>query len=174
MVSSVGTSSTAMTQLACLDSNSSTIRETAPRLSIQADDRVAKSDDERLFAREIFAAKNRIAQTSLHPLPGVEEIGPAVPRNAVRQEDRLVRFFRSSRIQLRIAVEMILDRTLGSAGNKEDLGKSVGDQFFRHVLHDRLASDGQHFFGLRLGRGKQTGSVTGDGYDSAANHFLRL
>ena len=61
MVSSAGTSSTAMTQLACLVSKSSTIRETAPDFAFNPTIESPKSYDERLFAREIFAAKNRIA-----------------------------------------------------------------------------------------------------------------
>ena len=45
------------------------------------------------------------------------------------------------------------------------------DQLFDHVLHDRLARDGQHFLRLRFGGGQQPGTDPGHGYNGALDHL---
>ena len=50
-------------------------------------------------------------------------------------------------------IEVILDGRFVAAGDKQNLLDTVADQFFDHVLHDRLAGHGQHFFRLRFGGG---------------------
>src|SRR5439155_22028353 len=53
------------------------------RLSIQSDDRVAEGNDERLSSDQRAGAQNRMAQTELTALPGVEVL-EVLPREGQR------------------------------------------------------------------------------------------
>jgi hypothetical protein len=57
---------------------------------------------------------------------------------------------------------MILDRTFGTTGNKDQPGCASRDRFFDRVLNKRLVHNRQHFLRARFGRRQETGSPPGN------------
>jgi hypothetical protein len=70
------------------------------------------------------------------------------------------------RLELHRHVEVILDRVLAAAGDQQDVVDAGRDRFFDAVLDDRLVHERQHFLGLRLGGGEESGAETRGREDS--------
>ena len=119
---------------------------------MEAENGVAQSDDERLVSGEMLACENGVAQASGDALAGVEK-------------------FRGLGGLAGAEVEVILDGGFIAAGDEQNLLDAVGLQLVDHVFDDGFAGDGQHFLGLRTGRGQESGAEAGYGNYSASNHF---
>ena len=66
-------------------------------------------------------------------------------------------------------VEVIFDGVLAAAGDQDDVGDAGRDGLFDAVLNGRLVDERQHFLGLRLGGGKETGAESGGGEDGLSD-----
>ena len=75
-------------------------------------------------------------------------------------------------LELDSTVEMIVDRALSSACNKEKLLDTCRFGFLDSVMNERLVDNRQHLLGHRLGRRKKAGSQPGDREDSFADAFV--
>src|SRR5438105_655732 len=97
------------------------------RLRVQAQDGIAQRDNERLLARETFAAQDRVAEPVLRALPRIAEMRLIAVEPDRFQQILLVR--RAQRAdQLRVGVEMILDGGLVAASDKKNLVDVVRNQ----------------------------------------------
>lgn len=67
------------------------------------------------------------------------------------------------RFQFVGGIEMVLDGTLGTAGDEDHLADTSFVGFFYRVLDQRLVYHCQHFFGTGLGGRKESGAEAGDG-----------
>jgi hypothetical protein len=72
------------------------------------------------------------------------------------------------RLQLRGAVEEVLDGALVAAGDHQDLGQPGARGLLDDVLEGRPVDDRQQFLGHRLGGGQEAGAHPGDGDDGLA------
>src|SRR5262249_27199258 len=70
------------------------------------------------------------------------------------------------------AVEMIIDRALPPAGNKEELLDPGCLRLLDRIMDERLVNDRQHFLWHRLGRGQETRSQPGYREDSFADRSV--
>src|SRR5215831_14043241 len=70
------------------------------------------------------------------------------------------------------AIEMIVDRTLSPARDKEELVDAGRLGFLDRVMDERLIHHWQHFLRHRLGCRKKARSQPGDGKDGLANRFV--
>lgn len=68
---------------------------------------------------------------------------------------------------------MILNRTLPTSGDDDDVGDTCRYSFFDKVLYDWLIHDGKHFFRLCFGGWQKAGSKTRCWYDTLTN-FLHV
>ncbi len=62
--------------------------------------------------------------------------------------------------QLVVLVEVVLDRALAAAGDKDQFLDAGLDRLFRRILDQRLVDHGQHFLGIGLGCRQKTGTET--------------
>src|ERR1700733_3567112 len=77
-------------------------------------------------------------------------------------------------LELRIAVEVILDGALGAAGDEDQGVRSGGKRFVDRILNERLVDDGEYLLRARLGDGKESRAAAGDGeYGSSNGFFVR-
>ena len=73
------------------------------------------------------------------------------------------------RVELELAVEMILDHALVAAGDEDEVLDAGLARLVDHVLDQRPVDDGQHLLRHRLGRGKDAGAEAGDREHSFAD-----
>ena len=64
-------------------------------------------------------------------------------------------------LELRIAVEMILDRPLRAAGNEHQRLRARGERLIHGILNQRFVDDRQHFLGACLGDGQKPRAAPG-------------
>ena len=74
------------------------------------------------------------------------------------------------RLQLEVAVEVLLDRALALADDHEDVRDAGGHRLLDHVLDHRRVDDRQHLLGLRLGGGQEARAESGGGDDGFLHH----
>ena len=67
---------------------------------------------------------------------------------------------------------MFDDRGLAAAGDEDDLLDSRLARFVHRILDQRAVDDGQQFLGNGLGRGKETGTQSGDGKHGFLDRFM--
>ena len=75
------------------------------------------------------------------------------------------------RLQLELAVEVVLQHALAAGGDENELIDPGGARLVDHVLDERPVDQGEHFLGHRLGGGQEPGAETGDGQDGFADGF---
>lgn len=121
-------------------------------LGVEAENRIAEGDDEGLISGEMLAGEDGVTQASGRALAGIEKLCG---------RGRLVN----------AEVEVVFNRRFITAGDEQNLLDSIGSELIDDVFDNRLAGDGQHFLGLRTGRGQQSGAEAGYGNNSASNHF---
>src|SRR5580658_46842 len=113
-------------------------------LRVQAENRIAQGDDEGLVSGEVLTGENGVAQASGSALARVEKFrGPGGFAGA--------------------EVEVILDGGFVAAGDEQNLLQTVGFELVDYIFDDGFARDGQHFLGLRTGRGQEPGAEAGYG-----------
>ena len=114
---------------------------------MQSQDRIAQRHQERLLAREIFAAEDGVAQSLLQPLAGIEEVRLERLEIEFFEQILLVAIAEGSK-QVGVMIEMVFDRRLVPPRDEQHLLDAVRNQLFDHILHDRLARNRQHLFRL--------------------------
>ena len=67
------------------------------------------------------------------------------------------------RLELRIEIEMVLDRALRAAGDEDQAAGPRRQRLLHRVLDQRLVDDRQHFLRARLGGGQEARAAAGDG-----------
>ena len=72
-------------------------------------------------------------------------------------------------LQLEVAVEVVLDRTLPHRGDDDDVLDARSPGLVDEVLDGGPVDDGQHLLGLGLGRREETRAEAGGGDDSLAH-----
>ena len=75
------------------------------------------------------------------------------------------------RLELEGMIEMVLDRRLVPAGDKDELFNPRGGGFLDGILDQRLVDDRQHFLRHRLRGGKKAGAEPADGKNGFPNHL---
>ena len=130
-------------------------------MTIEADDRVAKRDDERFLRHERTRRQHGVAQTQRLALTRVEVLHVGA-LELQRGEQFFLAVFTKQLHQLFVDVEMILERRLARAGDEQDAPQPIAGQLFADVLHHRLTADRQHLFRLRFGRRQQPRPKPGD------------
>ena len=81
-------------------------------------------------------------------------------------------FLGQLRLELKAAVEMLLDSPLALADNHQDIRDPRRDRLLHHILDHRRIDDRQHFLRLRFRRRKKTRAETRRRDDRLANHTL--
>ena len=76
------------------------------------------------------------------------------------------------RLELEGTVEMVVDRALGAARDKEELLDAGRLGLLDRVMNERLIDDRQHFLRHRLGRRQKAGAQPGDRENSLADRFV--
>ena len=125
-----------------------------------------------LVADERARAPDRMAEAERGLLPGIGDLpGLGEPRFELR-EHVLLAAFAQGRLELEGAVEMIVDGTLASARDKEELLDPRCLGLLDRVMNERLVDDRQHLLRHRLGRRQKAGSQPGDREDGFANWLV--
>ena len=75
------------------------------------------------------------------------------------------------RLELEGMIEMVLDRRLVPAGDKDELFNPRGGGFLDGILDQRLVDDRQHFLRHRLRGGKKAGAEPADGKNGFPDHL---
>ena len=75
------------------------------------------------------------------------------------------------RLQLELAVEVILDRALVAAGDEDEMLDTGLARLVDHVLDQRPVDHRQHFLRNGLGGGEEAGTEAGDGEYGLADRF---
>ncbi len=141
------------------------------RVVVVVDQIVAEQHRERLVADRLARAQHRVAEAERVLLPHADQ--PHHRRHAlhrVRQPD--VAAIAQRALELERVVEVLLDRVLAAAVDDHDVGDAGAHGLFDHELQRRDVDDGQHLFGDRLGRRKESRSEPG-GRDDCFSHALR-
>ena len=139
---------------------------------VRPEDRVPERDRERLVAGRPLGAQQRIAEPARRRLARVGELDAHLLEDEA-VEQRAVLTLLEHRRQVRIAIEVILDRPLAAPGHEHDPLDPRRRQLLDDVLHDRLAADRQHLLGLALGRRQQPRPKTGDRDDGGRHEGHR-
>ena len=144
------------------------MRATTSLCAVEADDRVAQGDDERVVADEGTGGEDRVPEAEGAALAGVE----VLHRRALEGEigEQLLLAALPERLhELFVDVEVVLDRGLALPGDEQDPAHAGAGELLEDVLDDGLAPHGQHFLRLRLGGGQETRPQPGDRNDGDIN-----
>ena len=76
-------------------------------------------------------------------------------------------------VELRVGVEVILDRALAAAGDEQHPVDPRSYELLHDVLHNRLVDERQHLLGLRARRRQQAGAEPRDRHDRVGNRIHR-
>ena len=129
---------------------------------------VAEEEGEGFVSDEGPPVGDRIAESVQFLLPDEVDVGH-VGDMADLFEELGLPLFLEFELQFGGAVEVLLDRPLASTNHHQDFADSTPDAFFDDVLDGGSIDDGQHFLGLRLGRGKETRAKARGGDDGLGN-----
>ena len=137
------------------------------------DEVVREVHEERLIADGGLRAQHGMAQSQRSRLADVDAGGIARQHAAhlLGQFGLALRF--EQVLQLRIGVEVILDRALGGAGDEHQAPGAGHQCFLDRVLDQRLVDHRQHFLGAGLGGRKKARAAPGHWKHCCANCYLR-
>src|SRR4029453_10401563 len=110
------------------------------RISL-VDDVVAQEDGEWLVPDVLLGTEHGVAGSARLGLPNVMDRGKLY-RLPDRPQPLLVPLGLQRRLELRCAIEVILERAFGAARHEEDVGEASGDRLLDYVLDRRLVDDG--------------------------------
>ena len=131
-------------------------------LGVQADDRVAERDDERLVADERPGAEHRVAEAERLPLARVEVLHGGALELQFAEQVFLAGLAQRSESARRSGRSGSRSTPCPGPVMNSTRVMPTRRQFLDDVLHDRLAADRQHLLGLRLGGRQQSRAETGD------------
>src|SRR6202030_3022820 len=111
-------------------------------------------------------AQHGVAEAQRRRLPDVHARSPARQNPAQRIEQFLLALRLQHGLELGIAVEMILDGALGTAGDEHQCVGAGGERLVDRILNERLVDDREHFLRAGPGDGEESRAASGDGeYD---------
>ncbi len=133
---------------------------------------VGEQHGKRFVADELARAPDGMAEAERGLLARVGDL----PRLRQARFELLEHVFLAAlaqgRLELEGAVEMIVDRALAPARDKEELLDPGRLGLLDRVMNERLVDDRQHLFRHRLGRRQEPGSQPGDRKNGLANWFV--
>ncbi len=138
------------------------------RLGVQPDDRIAQGHDKRLVAHQRTGTQHGVPQSQLAALSRVE-ILHLLPFELQIHQLLFAPCLAQVGRQLFVDVEMLLDRRLAARRHEQDAADAGQSEFLHHVLHHRLAADGQHLLRLTLRGRQQPGAMSGHGNNRNVN-----
>ncbi len=106
-------------------------------------------------------AQNGVAQSQRRRLADVDARGPARQDPAQRIQQFLFALSLQHGLEFGIAVEVILDRPLGTSGDEYQCLRAGGKRLIDRILNQRFVDDGQHFLGAGLGDGQKSSAASG-------------
>ena len=123
----------------------------------------------RLAAHRRLRAQHRMTKTQRRRLPDVNT-GGIGGKHAMQLFDEIGFALGLEHIlELKIRVKVILDRSLGSTGDKYQTPRARGQRLFHGVLDEGLVNHRQHFLGARLGRRQKPRTSAGYGKHCCLN-----
>ncbi len=142
-------------------------------LSVQANDRIAKGDHERLVSGKKLGAEHGVPQSQELALPGEVVLQGCTLEFELCQEVFLPTLAQHLH-QLAVQVEVIFDRSLAGSGDEKHAAHADARQLFDDVLHHGFAPDGQHLLGLGFRGGQQARAKTGYRDDRQVDVVYRI
>jgi hypothetical protein len=130
---------------------------------------VGQQERERLVADNVARAPYGVTESERRLL--ARKAGAARLRQRLGEHCELVRLaaLAERRLELRLPVEMILDRTLVAAGHEDEMLDPRRTRLVDHVLDDGAVDHGQHLLRHRLGRGQEACAEPGHGEHGLAD-----
>ena len=135
---------------------------------------VRQQNGERLVADDLTCAPYGVTEAERRLLAG--EARRAGRRKIVHQRIiflALPRFFKCV-LEFVGGIEVILDHSLVTTCDEDEMLDSGFPRFIHHVLKDRSVDDRQHLLGDGLGRRQEPGAKARDGQDGLANRLLHI
>ena len=132
---------------------------------------VGQQQGERFVADQFARAPDRVAETEWRLL--AREACGSGPRQIARQrlEIGMALALVQGMLQLELAIEVILNDCLVTAGDEDEILDTGFARLVDHMLDQRPIDHRQHFLRHGLGGGQKSGAEAGDGEDSFANRF---
>ena len=122
------------------------------RFFVHSQNRIAQRHDERLRSDERTGTQNSVAETQLPTLSRVEVVHLLLLEGQFLKL-LLLAGLTQQRDEFGIEVEVIFNRCFAGTGDEQQPLHAGMRQLVNDVLHDGLATDGQHLLGLALGCG---------------------
>lgn len=136
------------------------------------DEHIAEKNGERFVADKIARDKHGVAESQRLFLARVADLHHVAD---LADHFRLIflavlfqKMFQGGR-----GIEMVFDGIFAFAGDDDDVLDAGSDALFSDVLNLRLVHDGEHFFGLRFGRGEEARAEARGREDGFADAVLR-
>src|SRR2546423_3786379 len=123
---------------------------------------VAQQHGEGLVPDVLPGYRHRVAEAEWLVLADEVEVGELGECLHLLQEVVLALLL-EHRLQLGLAVEVVLDRSFAAAVHHEDVADAGADRLFDDVLDGRAVDDGQHLFGDALARRQEARPQPGGG-----------
>ena len=121
------------------------------------DKHVAKENGKGFVADKVLGDEDGMAETKGFFLAGVADLDH-VADAADKFRLILFAFFFEEALQKRRVIEVIFDGILALAGHDDDVFDAGSHAFFGDILNLRLIDHGEHFLGLGLGGGQESGA----------------
>ena len=133
---------------------------------------VGEQHRERLVADQRARAPDGVAETERGLLPRIGDLpGLGQPRFELGEQIGLAALEQRG-FELEGAVEMIVDRALAAARDKEELLDAGRLGLLDGIMNERLVDDRQHLLGHRLGRRQKAGAQPGDRENGLADRLV--
>jgi hypothetical protein len=113
-----------------------------------------------------------VAETQRRRLANVHARSPARQNPAQRVEQFLLALRLQYRLELGVAVEMILDGALGTSGDEDQGVGAGGERLVDRILNERLIDDRQHFLRAGLGDGEKSRAASRNGEHGSFYGFV--
>ncbi len=133
---------------------------------------VGKEHREGLVADQSAGAPDGMAEAERGLLPGIGDLPRFGQPCFELREHVLLAPLTQRRLELERAVEMIVDRALAPARDKEELLDTGRLGLLDGVMNERLVDDRQHLFGHGFSRRQKPGAQPGDREDGLADRFV--
>ena len=131
----------------------------------RVDQVVAEQDRERLVADVAGGAEHGVAEAARVALADVVHVGEDL-RLLHPLQPVVVALGLERRLELVVAVEVVLERALVAPGDHQHVVEAGRDGLLDDVLDRRLVDDRQHLLGRRLGGRQEAGAEAGGRDDS--------
>src|SRR6185437_8768727 len=133
---------------------------------------VSQVHEERLGANGRLRTQHGMPQSERRRLPDVNTGGIGRQHAAQLVEQVALALRLEHVLELLVGIEMILNRTLGSAGDEYQAPRAGRQGLLDGVLDERLVDHRKHLLGAGLGGGKEPRPAPGDRKHCGTNHRL--